>query len=49
MDFIGYADPEANTARLSSALAILKTEFKFKVIQSDDMSQALLDSFDLSK
>lgn len=43
----GYADPESYMTRMKSNKPVIRTHFKFMVIQSDDKTQTVLDSFDV--
>ncbi|WP_162463321.1 stalk domain-containing protein [Paenibacillus psychroresistens] len=45
---IGYADPEMYLTRYESAKVVVRTHFKFKVVSSDNVTEALLDSYDPS-
>jgi hypothetical protein len=45
----GYADPETDLVRYESARPIMRTHFKFNVIQSDNKTQTIFDSYDLSE
>ncbi|QGQ98817.1 copper amine oxidase N-terminal domain-containing protein [Paenibacillus psychroresistens] len=44
----GYADPEPYLTRQENSLPIIRTHFKFEIIQSDDRTQSILDSYHVS-